>query len=198
MIPRVAPYHLDDTEPDIANPDTLFDAVNQVQYQTTDYRNRTASCYIESLLPLSQERRSILDKINRMQATGYTYIPIGMAWGWRVLSSNEPLTEGVPENNTDTSKVMVVMTDGANTIQRYENRSVFDPDVRTTQLCNKIKQAGITVYTITFGNLSTYTRNLMKNCATDVNHYFHAPTPPALAQVFGQIGVALSKVRLVE
>ena len=38
-----------------------------------------------------------------------------LAWGWRVVSSNEPFTEGRPNNEKGNDKVVIVLTDGANT-----------------------------------------------------------------------------------
>ena len=37
-----------------------------------------------------------------------------MAWGWRVLSSGEPFTEGRPDEEHGNDKVVIVLTDGAN------------------------------------------------------------------------------------
>ena len=50
-----------------------------------------------------------------MKPTGNTNVPEGTAWGWRVLSSNEPFTEGRGNTEKGNDKVVIVLTDGANT-----------------------------------------------------------------------------------
>lgn len=53
--------------------------------------------------------------IDAMQANGATNVPEGMAWGWRVVSSGEPFSEGRAESEKGNDKVVIVLTDGANT-----------------------------------------------------------------------------------
>jgi hypothetical protein len=53
--------------------------------------------------------------IDGMVANGATNVPEGMAWGWRVVSGGAPFTEGRPDTERGNDKVVVVLTDGANT-----------------------------------------------------------------------------------
>lgn len=59
--------------------------------------------------------QKIKDSIDAMAPTGNTNVPEGMAWGWRVLSHGAPFTEGRPESEKGNDKVVIVLTDGANT-----------------------------------------------------------------------------------
>lgn len=58
---------------------------------------------------------SIKTAIDAMVADGATNVPEGMAWGWRVVSGGAPFTEGRPDSEKGNDKVVVVLTDGANT-----------------------------------------------------------------------------------
>lgn len=58
---------------------------------------------------------TIKDSIDAMAPTGNTNVPEGMAWGWRVLSHGAPFTDGRPETEKGNDKVVIVLTDGANT-----------------------------------------------------------------------------------
>ena len=58
---------------------------------------------------------SIKASIDAMSPDGATNVPEGMAWGWRVLSSGAPFTEGRPETEKGNDKVVIVLTDGQNT-----------------------------------------------------------------------------------
>jgi len=53
--------------------------------------------------------------IDKMASNGYTNVPEGTAWGWRTLSSTAPFTGGRPETEKGNDKVIIVLTDGANT-----------------------------------------------------------------------------------
>jgi hypothetical protein len=59
--------------------------------------------------------KTITDAIDAMQPNGGTNVVSGMGWGWRVVSSGAPFTEGRPETERGNDKVVIVLTDGANT-----------------------------------------------------------------------------------
>ncbi|WP_027054937.1 TadE/TadG family type IV pilus assembly protein [Mesorhizobium erdmanii] len=64
---------------------------------------------------ISSGLNKIKTAIDNMQAVGATNVPEGLAWGWRTLSSGAPFTEGRPETERGNDKVVIVLTDGANT-----------------------------------------------------------------------------------
>ncbi len=150
-----------------------------------------------------------------------TNIAQGMAWGWRVLSPGEPFTEGVPYEQEDTLKAMVVLTDGENLIGNQDNfndsdynpynyldhrrlgttstssaRSVVNDKVE--ELCSSIKAKGIRVYTIVFKLNSESLQDLFRDCATTPAMYFNSPSNAALEIAFQQIAYDLSNLRLSE
>ncbi|MGX5804686.1 pilus assembly protein TadG-related protein [Bradyrhizobium sp. Arg314] len=78
------------------------------------------SCSTTAIMPLTDVSTtagatSVKTAINAMAASGATNVPEGMAWGWRTLSSASPFTEGRPETEKGNDKVLIVLTDGANT-----------------------------------------------------------------------------------
>lgn len=78
------------------------------------------SCSTTAITPLTDVSvaagaTSIKGSIDAMVADGATNVPEGMAWGWRTLSSTAPFTEGRPETERGNDKVLIVLTDGANT-----------------------------------------------------------------------------------
>ncbi len=70
----------------------------------------------QAITPLTNDRLFLDGKIDAMTASYLTHIPIGLAWGWRTLSSGAPYTEGALYTDEDTIKALVLMTDGENTI----------------------------------------------------------------------------------
>jgi hypothetical protein len=78
------------------------------------------SCTTSPITPLTDVtvaagKDTITAAIDAMKPTGNTNVPEGTAWGWRVLSSNEPFTEGRGNSEKGNDKVVIVLTDGANT-----------------------------------------------------------------------------------
>jgi|UPI00031B8EAC Flp pilus assembly protein TadG len=83
-----------------------------------------SSCTTNAITPLHdvttlEGKKVILDAIDAMTPTGNTNVPEGTAWGWRVVSHKAPFTEGRPEIEMGNDKVIIVLTDGANTYGDY-------------------------------------------------------------------------------
>ena len=79
-----------------------------------------SSCTTNPITPLddvskAEGLKAIKDAIDAMAPTGNTNVPEGTAWGWRVVSSGEPFTEGRRDGEKGNDKVVIVLTDGANT-----------------------------------------------------------------------------------
>ncbi|RRH92004.1 TadE/TadG family protein [Mesorhizobium tamadayense] len=78
------------------------------------------SCTTTPITPLTDvtvdaQRDALKTAIVSMVANGATNVPEAMAWGWRVLSSSPPFTKGRSEAERGNDKVIIVLTDGANT-----------------------------------------------------------------------------------
>ena len=90
-------------------------------------------CGTQALLRLTpitsaSSTTAITNEINAMTPYGATYIPIGLVWGWHVLSPNAPFSDGASYTATGTAKatkIIVLVTDGTNTYQ--QNDQQFDP-----------------------------------------------------------------------
>jgi Flp pilus assembly protein TadG len=178
---------------------------------------------IQPIVPLTSQRKPLKTAIDGFVAEGYTHIPQGVAWGWRVLSPDAPFTEGAPYNDKFWHKVMVVMTDGDNTIPTTSdsiNKSSYSAygyvaqgrlgstsastalsnmNTRLTTTCANAKNKGIEIYTIAFGpasDISNATRNLLRNCASSPEKYLEAPDGATLREHFKAIGASLRKMYL--
>jgi len=192
--------------------------------------------------PLTTSKSTISTAIDNMVAYPAmgTFIPTGLAWGWHVLSADEPFTEGVgaeEENFATTVKAIVLFSDGENSVTATSNhnKSIFNAydytgakdwgaasnpgsssllrlgstsattattnlDTRTASLCANVKEAGIRLYTITFGSIPSGAQTLMRNCASVDGEgtplYYHAPENSELEDIFHQIGEDLSEIHL--
>ena len=78
------------------------------------------SCTTTPITPLNDVtvvagKKTVLDAIDAMEANGATNVPEGAVWGWHAVSSGEPFSKGRPETERGNSKIVIVLTDGANT-----------------------------------------------------------------------------------
>lgn len=94
----------------------------------TDY-GPNAGCGLTSLMRLTNvrtttDRDAVKTKLGQMVANGNTNVAMGLVWGWHTLSNNAPFADGVNPVTTDgkkTTKVIVLLTDGDNTNDVYNN-----------------------------------------------------------------------------
>jgi Flp pilus assembly protein TadG len=72
-------------------------------------------------------------------------------------------------------------------------------DDRMLEMCETMKMEGIIIYTMTFGGSpNAATQQMYRDCATEEDMYFHAPSGTALQQAFVTIADELSRLRIAE
>ncbi|MEM6649178.1 MAG: pilus assembly protein [Pseudomonadota bacterium] len=84
------------------------------------------------LLPLTTQKRDVVDKMASLIPGGSTNTAVGAIWGWRILSPGAPFTEGSNPNTSEGRrwrKFMVLMTDGQNNLAHADthNMSRYSP-----------------------------------------------------------------------
>ncbi|WP_102959514.1 TadE/TadG family type IV pilus assembly protein [Mangrovicella endophytica] len=77
-------------------------------------------CDIQPITALTNDYAKVKSQIAKLEASGSTNITEGVSWGMRVLSPGEPFTEGLA-TTADVQKIMVLLTDGDNSITRLSN-----------------------------------------------------------------------------
>lgn len=79
-----------------------------------------AGCGVSAMQRLTTNFSSLLTYIDGLVANGNTNIPMGLAWGWNTLSPSAPFADGVAYNTPKHKKIIVLMTDGENTMSRRD------------------------------------------------------------------------------
>lgn len=76
----------------------------------------------DPLQTLRDEKMATLAKIDSLEHRngGGTVIAQGLMWAWRTLSPEEPFTGGAAYDDTETRKIVILMSDGANAIIKRE------------------------------------------------------------------------------
>lgn len=176
-------------------------------YQCTNWSGKpNTNCPQRHVVPLTNNRTTLENTINGLSALGHTYGNIGMAWGGRLISPEEPFTEGEEWNDPRWRKAIVMMTDGDNTMHpTYSaygktNEHDIDPgdlNERFEETCENIKAQGVRIYTVTFqSGINANTKGYYRRCASDDSMYFDAPTNDDLIDVFQEIANQLSKLHI--
>lgn len=183
----------------------VYDDGSDGSYRHTDY-----ACP-DPLLPLTDDLDGARDMVNGLDTHGQTYMPSGLAWGWRTLDDDVPL--GKPIGGESRKKALILMTDGHNTVSRLggdkyhygeaddDNNVTQDANKITERICDNLKSTEILVYTIAYalpdGADSDETMMLLDACATSPENFFNANGGIDLDETFQLIGRDLSKVRLI-
>ncbi|MEX0841729.1 MAG: pilus assembly protein [Xanthobacteraceae bacterium] len=157
---------------------------------STMFPTHQASACPTAMKPLSYEWTALHDKIDAMTPSGNTNTTIGLAWGWQTLTPTEPLN--APPSATDLDKVIILLTDGENTQNRWTSSS-SSINARTTMVCDNIKADNVRVYTVRVieGNAS-----LLQSCASKPSMYYDVDQAEELAGVFSSIAQNLANLRL--
>jgi hypothetical protein len=114
--------------------------------------------------------------------------------GWQSLTA-APFTVPAFDTNYKYNQVIILLTDGLNTEDRwYTSQSSID--TRQQKTCDNIKSAGITLYTVQVNTGGDPTSTLLKNCASDSGKFFLLTSSSDIVTTFNQIGTALSNLRL--
>ncbi len=153
------------------------------------YRGNFCPPPITPLKSVLNESDLLKEQIDNLVAGGWTYIPAGLMWGWRVLSPQAPFTEGLDDAEfriRGGRRIIILMTDGANTKSPsssiykehtdgvpYSNSRVAYSNDLTLEACNNIKatnpgtgQRNADIITITFDVEDETIKTLMRDCAT--------------------------------
>ena len=69
-------------------------------------------------------------------------------------------------------------------------------DDRQKILCDNVKKANITLYTVQVNTGGDPTSTLLQNCASDASHFFLLTSSSQIITTFNSIGTALSQLRL--
>lgn len=264
---RKAPYDVQDDEPSVGKPATLYTphfAVDEPDSQTNgysdDYQNDylpdgvssndwrvrqgmvtkyggkkkgsmtsnfgpNRGCGVSKLRRLTTDFQSLRSDIDALQAAGNTNIPIGMSWGWNTISPLGPFADGVAYGTPKYQKIVVLMTDGENTIASRDtpNDGTYaatgyiwqgrvlkangqplqqgaDNEERTAALDSRL---GLICTNMKAKDVEIYTirveagsSTLLEACATSRDHFYNVKDSKTLTSVFESIAGQIAALHL--
>jgi uncharacterized protein YegL len=156
----------------------------------TLYRAHQASSCPAAMMALSEDWTALNARIDAMTPAGNTNVTIGMQVAWQTLTAAAPYN--APAVATDLDKVIVLLTDGENTQNRWTS-STSSIDSRTQKICANAKAANVKVYTVRVINGDA---TLLKGCATKPSMYYDVQEADQLNAAFESIAQNLANLRL--
>lgn len=157
-----------------------------------------------------------LDKMNFWFGSG-TNVSEGLAWGYRVLSPGQPFDQGDPFKSPNTSKVVVVFTDGENNVFGASDENINKSDYgaysyldtgrmgstnrataltkvnqATQAVCTRLKAEDVIIYTVVLGADTPANRDLYRTCASNPAYYFPTKNTAELKAAFQAIANSIS------
>lgn len=180
--------------------------------------DRLVSCPKATLMPLTTDKAALLAAISEFKADGYTAGHIGVQWtrymlspGWRTALEQAVPGSG-PAEYTDrkVKKIAILMTDGEfNTafagVPRNDKTQAKQGDrsrPAAEEMCRRMKQDNIEIFTIGFMLDDADARAVMENCASNdhsgVQHYYLAANGDALKAAFSEIARNAERLALTK
>lgn len=177
----------------------------------------------DELVRLTSNTKALYERIDTLKHWfgGGTIISEGVMWGWRTLSPKAPFSDG--RTGAKVKKYMVVMSDGAQTIELNQRNGVTMSDYsaygylkggrfpkedfavaedyldkRAALACENAKKTGIRVFTVLFRENSNYAKDLMRACASRPEDMYMADNPAELERAFEDIGGVIAQLRLMK
>jgi Flp pilus assembly protein TadG len=175
--------------------DQNYDTTNtatSIGTKATLYSAHQASNCPTAMMTLTNSWSALNSKIDDMNPTGNTNVTIGLQMAFQMLSPVAPFNASAPKNDLD--KVIVLLTDGDNTQNRWST-SQTSIDNRTKLACTNAKAANVKLYTVRVinGNAS-----LLQQCATKTDMYYNVQNSSQLSSVFATIAQNLANLRLAK
>lgn len=168
-------------------------------------------CPKEPMLALSEAVDPVLEAADRLKKGGTGRFDVGLAWAWRMLSggwSDAVGGEGYPasgEDDDDTLKLAVLVTDGHTNAYKYEMDETSDfgwNNGSTTafehlvDLCTRMKDDGVTLFVFQI-NGNRRATSYFEACATSPTHYRAVADTHDLAAAFAHFGRWGGDARLI-
>ena len=196
----------------VTAPNPADDALPIGQASTLFPAEEYSACPV-AMMGLNYNWTSMNSLVDSMQPNGATNQPIGLVWAWQSLVGGGPLSVPPKDANYKYQDVIVLMSDGLNTQDRwYGNGSQTSTavDNRMYQTgngsgtCANIKNAGVTIYTIHVNTDGDPMSTLLQNCAggpdkfNDPSKFFMVTNASGLGSVFSAIGTNLTQLRVAK
>jgi Flp pilus assembly protein TadG len=200
---RTQPYDTQGTAPTTSS--SYFPA--DEYYENSElYCSSGNSPSLQAITPLSYNWTALKASITAMQATGGTNQAVGLAWAWNTLLQTAPMSAPAEDVSYTYQKSIILLSDGLNTEDRWplygdgvtQNGTMID--ARQKIMCDNIKAAGITIYTIQVNTATPAdpTSAVLQYCASNAGNFYLVTAASQTVTAFNSIYNSLSQLRVAK
>lgn len=151
----------------------------------------------QAVMGLSYNWTGMTSLINSMSPAGNTNQAIGLQVGWMSLATSGIFTVPAKDPSYSYADHIILLTDGLNTEDRwYTDQASID--ARQQILCNNVKAAGITLWTIQVNTDGDPTSTLLQNCASDSSKFFLLTSADQIISTFDNISFKITQLHLAK
>ena len=173
--------------------DVRADPMVSTNKNTTYPQAKCANDSLQQVTPLTDDLNAMNTAVQKLQPAGNTNITIGLQWGMEAMTSAAPMIGA--RNDPTVRKVMIVLTDGNNTQNRWSGQGQSgEIDKRTLLACSSAKAMGMEIYTV---RLIQGNGALLESCASKTDMYYSVSQAAELSSVFKELATSVKGVRLV-
>lgn len=159
---------------------------------------RGSECRASEPIALTNDRDVLNRHVDSLTAGGGTAGHLGVAWSWYLISEywNGVFTGATAPfayTEPDSTKVVILMTDGAFNAEVFPEQGRSDAQAR--DLCDGMKRAGINVYAVAL-NAPRSGREVLEYCASGEGYFFEPDTAAELTDAYRKIATSISDLRI--
>jgi Flp pilus assembly protein TadG len=147
--------------------------------------------------PMTYDWSALSLLINSMTPAGTTNQAIGLAWGWLSITAGSVLNPPAKSSSYTYGDHILLLTDGLNTEDRWYNDQ-NSIDARQKIMCDNVKAAGITLWTIQVNTGGDATSTLLQNCASDPSKFFLLTSASQIITTFDNISFKITQLHLAK
>jgi hypothetical protein len=149
------------------------------------------------MLPMTNNWTMLNSAVGNMTPTGTTNQAIGLAWGWLSLTAGSVLDPPPESPGYEYARHILLLTDGLNTEDRfYKDQASID--ARQKILCDNVKAAGVTLWTIQVNTDGDPTSELLRQCASDPGKFFLLTSADQIISTFESISFKITQLHLAK
>ena len=158
----------------------------------------------EEMMGLTYDWAALNALVDKLEPDGNTNQPIGLVWAWQSLVGGGPLTAPSKNANYTYNEVIVLMSDGLNTQNRWTknqtlvDKRMYDASLSGQGTCKNIKATGVTIYAVHVNTDGQPKSTLMENCASGTDKFWMITSAGDLSTVFSKIGTDVTKLRVAK
>jgi Flp pilus assembly protein TadG len=166
------------------------------------------SCPSARLVPLTKDKTSLINAVNKFSAGGWTAGHLGIQWAWNLVSDQWSGTfsgSSAPDpysevTNDKLIKAVVLMTDGSFNTAYHGNKATGDnwSKNQAVKLCDAMKAAdkNVVVFSVAFDAPLDAQQTLQACASSGTGYYANASSPEDLQKAFQNFATKLSQLRI--